>query len=177
VACYTRIRSGPLVKTAVDQTLKRSITTKLLTTQPPPLLTINGVVGSGSLLQREPLQSIRQAGYVVPDELGFTKHGLQCLGGLYPCRSVSFRPRTCITTPCQDQQASGLKCVESDPAVLHKRDVEPIDAKGTEPVRASCGHSDSGFPSGLICASRCLWQMLGVLDGQASSCGATSAGC
>jgi len=54
--------SGPLVKTAVDQTLKRSITTKLLTTQPPPLLTINGVVGSGSLLQREPLQSIRQAG-------------------------------------------------------------------------------------------------------------------
>ena len=43
--------------------------------------------------------------------------------------------------------------------------------------RARCGHSDSGFPRGLICDSLCLWQMLGVIDGQATSYGATSAGC
>ena len=43
--------------------------------------------------------------------------------------------------------------------------------------RACCGYSDSGFPSGPICDSLCLCQMLGVIDGQATSCGATSAGC
>jgi len=59
----TRIRSGHLVKTAVDQTPKRSMTTQLIAIQPPPLPTINGVVGvlRTSLLHREPLQSIRQA--------------------------------------------------------------------------------------------------------------------
>ena len=36
-------------------------------------------------------------------------------------------------------------------------------------TRAGCGHSDSGFPCGLICDSLCLWQMLGVIDGQATS--------
>lgn len=43
----TRIRSGPVVKTAADQTLERSITTKPATIQPPPLPAINGVAGSG----------------------------------------------------------------------------------------------------------------------------------
>jgi len=36
---------SPLVKTAADQTLKRSITTQLIAIQPPPLLTMNGVMG------------------------------------------------------------------------------------------------------------------------------------
>jgi len=44
-------------------------------------------------------------------------------------------------------------------------------------LRARCGHSDSGFPRGLICDSLCPWQMLGVIDGQATSYAATSAGC
>ena len=51
----------PVVKTAVDQTSTRSTTTKPLTIKPPPLPAINGVAGSGSLLHREPIQSIRQA--------------------------------------------------------------------------------------------------------------------
>ena len=51
----------PLVKAAVDQTSTRSTTTKPLTIKPPPLPAINGVAGSGSLLHREPIQSIRQA--------------------------------------------------------------------------------------------------------------------
>jgi hypothetical protein len=42
------------VKTAADQTHKRSTTTKRFTIQPPPLPTINGVVGSGSFIPQEP---------------------------------------------------------------------------------------------------------------------------
>ena len=49
-----RIRSGPLVKTAVDQTPKRSFLTQLITIQPPPLPAINGVAGSGSFIAQEP---------------------------------------------------------------------------------------------------------------------------
>jgi len=44
----------PLGKTAADQTLERSITTQPLTIQPPPLLAINGVAGSGSIIPQEP---------------------------------------------------------------------------------------------------------------------------
>ena len=54
VICHTRIRSGPLVKTAADQTLERSITTQPLAIQPPPLPVINDVPGSGSRIPQEP---------------------------------------------------------------------------------------------------------------------------
>jgi len=46
----------PLVKTAVDQTPKRSITTQLFAIQPPPLPTMDSVVGvlRTSLIPQEP---------------------------------------------------------------------------------------------------------------------------
>ena len=50
------------VKTAVDQTHSRSFKTKEDTIRPPPLPAMNGVVGSGFLLPREPWKSIRQGG-------------------------------------------------------------------------------------------------------------------
>jgi hypothetical protein len=65
--CYAWLNHAypfrPSVKTAADQTPKRSITTQPITVQPPPLPTKNGVLGvlRTSLLHREPLQSIRQA--------------------------------------------------------------------------------------------------------------------
>jgi hypothetical protein len=43
-----------MVKTAVDQTLKRSITTERFTIQPPPLPGIFKVPSSGSLVDQEP---------------------------------------------------------------------------------------------------------------------------
>jgi hypothetical protein len=42
-------------------------------------------------------------------------------------------------------------------------------------ARACCSYSDSGFPWRLICDSLCLRQMLGVMYGQATSYGASSA--
>jgi hypothetical protein len=43
-----------LLRKSGDQTLERSITTKLLAIQPPPLPAMNGVAGSGSFLIHEP---------------------------------------------------------------------------------------------------------------------------
>jgi len=48
-------------KTATDQTTTRSLKTKPNTIQPPPLLGIYEVPGSGSLFAREPKKVIRQA--------------------------------------------------------------------------------------------------------------------
>ena len=45
------------VKTAVDQTLARSLATKRVAIQPPPLSAMIGVAGSGSCLSQEPTSS------------------------------------------------------------------------------------------------------------------------
>jgi len=60
VDCHTRIPFSPVVKTAADQTQKTVHYDKRFTIQPPPLPTINGVVGSGSLYPQEPkIQDIK----------------------------------------------------------------------------------------------------------------------
>jgi len=46
---------------------------------------------------------------------------------------------------------------------------ETLVILGQPALRARCGHSDSGFPRGLICDSLCPWQMLGVIDGPATA--------
>jgi len=48
------IGSGPFVNAPVDQTHKRSVTTRPITIQPPRLSAINGVLRGGSIMTEMP---------------------------------------------------------------------------------------------------------------------------